>query len=443
METLNVFKSYDIRGIYPEEITEKFAYRLGKAFVIFLNSKKVVIGHDARIGSISLKKALIKGILEQGADVIDIGLTPTDMFYFAYHHFRADGIMITASHNPKEYNGFKMERKNGLPVSEGTGIEELRTLFIKNKFPQSYRKGGITHKNVLNDFVDFVFGFVNREKIKALKVVVDCSNGAAGVIAKKIFSNLPCKVIPLFWKPDGNFLNHGPNPSIAENRQQLVEAVIKSKADLGIVFDADADRCLFVDEHGDFCEPDFILGLLMRKNVSKGQSAVYELTCSTYVKEMIQKQKCKSFISKVGRTNIKRKMIAAKAVFGGEKSGHYYYKKGNFYFDNAWIRALQVLKLISETHKSLAELLEYPRMHYFLSGTLNFTVKDKDDVFKKIKAGFKDGKQSMLDGLSVDYPGWRFNIRASNTEPVVRVNVEAKTRELLIQKQEIIQMLLG
>jgi len=434
---MSIFKAYDIRGIYPEELNEKIAYKVGRAFVEFLKCKKVVIGRDMRLSSDSLFKALAKGVRDQGADVIDIGLSGTDMLYFAVANYDYEsGIMITASHNPKEYNGIKFTREKAIPISEVTGIKEIEKLVEKNEFKHA-EKGKILKKEIMKDYVDFVLSFVDLENIKPLKVVMDASNGMAGMIAPRIFSKTKINIIPLNFDLDGSFPKHQSNPLILENRKEIMKRVVEEKADLGIAWDGDADRCFFIDNNGKFLQGDFITGFLAQEMLKKYPKSMilYDLRASWFVKDMIKKNKGISKMCRVGHAFFKQYMRDEDGIFAGEVTGHYYYKYKNFYTDNGMIPALQILELISKKGKKFSEILK-PTENYFISGEINSEVKDKEAIIKKLEQKFSDGKIYYMDGISVKYDDWHFNVRPSNTEPLIRLNLEAKTKEKMEEMRD-------
>jgi len=434
---MGIFKAYDVRGIYPEQLNEEIAYKIGRAFVEFLKCKNVVIGRDMRLSSDSLFKAITDGITDQGADVIDIGLSTTPMFYFAVANSGFEsGIMITASHNPKQWNGLKFTREKAIPISEDTGIKAIEKLVEKNDF-KNPEKGRIIKKDIMNDYVDFVLSFVNLKNIKPLKVVMDASSGMAGMIAPKVFEKTGIEIIPMYFELDGSFPNHQSNPLILENRKDIMKRVVDEKADLGIAWDGDADRCFFIDEKGRFLQGDFITGFLAESMLKKYPKSMilYDLRASWFVKDMIEKNNGRSRMCRVGHSFFKQYMREENAVFAGEVSGHYYYKHNDFYTDNGMIPALQMIELISIKNKSLSEILK-PTESYFISGEINSEVKDKEAVMKKLEQEFSDGKISHMDGVSVEYDDWHFNVRPSNTEPLIRLNLEAKTKQKMEEMRD-------
>lgn len=430
---MGIFKAYDIRGIYPEQLNKETAYRIGRALVAFLKVDKVVVGRDCRLSSDALFEALAKGINDQGADVYDIGLSTTPMLYFANQKFPA-GIMITASHNPKEYNGFKLCREKAIPISGDTGIKEIEILVKKGEFEETGKKGGIIEIDVLDDYVNHVLKFSNLKR--KLKIVIDASNGAACVTAPKIFEKIDCDFIPLYFEPDGNFPNHEPNQLKDENYKDLIKAVKENKADIGIMFDGDADRVGFVDEQGNIIALDLITALVATHLLKEhtNEKIIYEVRSSWTVKEEIRKQKGIPILWRAGHAFIRNKMREENAIFGGEKSGHFFFRD-NFYADNAMIAAMFVLNEISTLDKPFSEIMK-PLQRYYNSGEINSSVDYPDEVIKKIEEHFKDGKIKHIDGLTVEFDDWWFNLRKSQTEPLIRLNLEAKSKELMEKKKE-------
>ncbi len=438
-----VFRAYDIRGIYPSEIDEEFAYKLGKAFVTYLKCKQVAIGRDARLSSPSLFKALVKGVTEQGAVIIDIGLCSTPMFYFAIGHYKFEsGIMVSASHNPSQYNGFKLYKKNVVPIGAGFGMEEIKNIFEKNKYSKSKKTGKIRKKEIMQDYVRKITSFA--KKWKKFKIVADAGNGMAAYSTPKVFSKLGINPKKLCYKVDFTFPNHEPNPMKYQNLKDLKEAILKEKADLGAAFDGDADRVGFIDEKGNIVEGDIITGIiaghLLKK--SKGARIVYEVRTSWGVRDFILNNHGKPLLWKAGRTSIMKKMKEEKALFGGEKTGHFFFK--DFWCaEDATIALIYILNIMSETGKKLSELVE-PLMTYYGGEEINFEVEDKEKVIKEVELRYKNKAKRILhiDGITVEFDDWWFNLRASNTEPVIRLNIEAKSKGLVEEKREELVMLI-
>ncbi len=433
---MSIFKAYDIRGVYPKELNEDMAYRIGRAFADFMNVKKVLVGRDMRISSNSLFRSLSQGIINQGADVIDIGLCSSPMCYFACNFLKADAsVMITASHNPAVFNGFKFTRKQAIPISGDTGIKEIEKLSEKDKFRNVRKKGKIVRKEIMNAYVKHVLKFIKNKNAK-LKVVIDCGNGMGGIEAREVFKHLKCKVIEMYFDPDGTFPNHEANPLKEENVEELRRKVVNEKADLGIAIDGDADRVFFISDTGEIIPSDFITSIIAKMHLkeSPGETILYDLRSSWITPETIKANGGNPVMSKVGHSFIKEKLRKAKGVFGGELSGHFYFQD-NFYADSGIIACLKIIDLIAEEKKKISDLIR-PLKKYFASGEINSQVEDKEAKMKELAKKYKDGKASLLDGVRVEYEDWWFNVRPSNTEPLLRLNLEAKTRKLMEEKRD-------
>jgi len=431
----SIFKAYDIRGIYPTQLGEETAYLVGKALVEYLKPKNIAVGRDMRLSSPVLFESITRGILETGADVIDIGLCSTDELYFAVGKFGyAAGVMITASHNPKEYNGFKICRKEAVPLSGDSELNEIRQIITSGKFSAPFKKGSLIKKDVSDDYIRHILSFVDVKKIKPFKIVIDAGNGMAGLLVPKLFEKLPGQLIPMFFELDGSFPNHPASPIEPENLKFLQEKVIQEKAFLGAAFDGDADRVFFVDEKAQMLGGDIVTALVAKNILKKEKNAtiLYNIICSRTVPRVIQENGGKAIKTRVGHALIKPLMKQYNAVFGGEHSGHFYYKD-NFYADSALITLVVFWELLSEENKKVSELVaEIDR--YFRSGEINSTVEDIPKKLKAIEKVYSKGKIDHLDGLTVEFDDWWFNLRPSNTEPLLRLNVEADSPELLQQE---------
>ncbi len=427
---MSIFKAYDIRGIYASELNEETAYKIGRAFVSFAKPKKVVVGRDIRLSSPQIFESLTKGIMDQGADVISIGLSTTPMMYFSTIKLGTDaGINVTASHNPKQYNGFKMVRKHAVPISGDTGIYEIQKIVEKGVFEKAKKKGSFTEKDMLNQYVNNELSFVDTKEIKPFKIVVDTGNAMGGLVIPKLFERLPCKLLPLYMEFDGSFPHHQPDPLQEETLNDLKKMVVKQKADLGIAIDGDVDRIKFVDEKGQIIAADITTALLSRIFLLKQPKAkiLYDLRSSWVVKEEIEANGGKAIEYKVGHSFIKAKMRQDGIDFAGEVSGHYYLKK-NGYIEAPLVMILYLLEHMSKENKKLSEIIK-PLRRYFQSGEINFEVKDKEAAMKKVEKEFKDAKRiSHMDGLKIEEEEFWFNLRPSNTESLIRLNVEAKTK---------------
>ena len=427
------FKAYDIRGVYGQDLTDGLAYDLGRVFANYLSGKTFVVGRDMRPSSEVLERHLIRGLTEQGAAVIDIGLASTDMFYFAVIHTNADGgVIITASHNPAKYNGFKLVRRKAIPIGIDSGLAEIEKAVRGGRFPPpAAHPGQVEKAAMLDDFIAFMHGFVKPEELAPLTVVIDCGNGMGGMVVPQLFRDSPVKIIPLYFELDGTFPHHEANPLIEENRRDLVRTVLQKKADLGIGLDGDVDRAFFVDDKGEFCSADFILGLLAQPilKAHPGAKIAYDVRCSNYVRDTAKKYGGTAHMGKVGHAYAKIFMREIGAEFGGEVSGHYYYKYQDAYFDSGNLTALLLLKVLSEKKEKLSQALAETGK-YHISGEINSTVRDQDAAVQRVLDRFKDrGRVVTIDGISVIGPAWWLNVRKSNTEPLVRLNCEADTRE--------------
>jgi len=438
----DIFKAYDVRGVYPSEINEEGARAIGAAFVAFLRAKRIAVGRDMRLSSPALAAAFIDGATSRGADVVDYGMIATDMLYFAVARDAHDGgVQITASHNPKQYNGMKMVRKEAFPLSGDEGLAEIRQMIVDHALPPAAEhRGRVTAKEVLDAYVEHVMSFIDASIIKPFNVVLDAGSGMGGLVAPKLFERLPCRTTRLCFEIDGRFPNHEANPLIEENRHDIVERVVAEKADVGIAWDGDADRCFFIDGTGAFASGDFITALLAEAFLLKhpGATILYDLRASHAVKDTVERYGGTALMNRVGHAFFKRRMRETNAIFGGEVTGHYYFRD-NFYADNGFIPALLILELMSKKGQSLHALLEPLLRKYFISGEINTKLKSMNEVpakLEQIAAKYADGRQYKLDGLSVEYPDWHFNVRPSNTEPLLRLNLEATTPELMAKKRD-------
>ena len=408
-----IFKAYDIRGIYGEQLNEDIAYKIGRAFAVYIGSK-IVVARDNRLSSDSLFEALTRGITDEGSDVYNIGLSTSPMFYFAVSNLVCDGgVIITASHNPPQYNGFKMVRSDAMPLSGEDGIDQIKQLVEENNFSSS-KKGNIST-------LDITDKYVNSFEIKKynLKVVVDTANSVSGLIVNRMFSGV--SLFHLFSELDGSFPNHEPNPLEEKNIKDLKEKVLEHGADIGIAFDGDGDRVFFVDEKGELISSDLIIALIAKLIDKK---VLYDLRCSNIIKETARD----SVMWRVGHSFIKKKMKDEDIFFGGEYSGHYYLKQGSSYFESPYFVIYKLFEAME--NKKLSELIA-PFKKYYHSGELNFEVKDKQSVIEKVEKNYSYGKITKIDGVRIDFDDWWFLLRGSNTEPILRLIIEAKSKELL------------
>src|SRR5919106_1365857 len=383
----SIFKAYDVRGLYPSEVNEDAARLIGRGFVSYLKASRIAVSRDMRLSSPSVAAAFIEGAREQGADVVDYGMLATDMMYFAVARDGHDGgSQITASHNPKQYNGIKMVRKEAFPLSGDAGIGDIRDMIVTGRLPApAPARGALTTETVVDDYVEHVMGFIDATAIKPFNVVLDAGSGMAGLVAPKLFERLPCKVTALCFEIDGTFPNHEANPLIEENRRDITAEVVRQRADVGIAWDGDADRCFFLDGTGEFIAGDFITALLAEAFLIKspGETIIYDVRASYAVKDIVAKYGGKALMNRVGHAFFKRRMREEGAIFGGEVTGHYYFRD-NFYADNGFIPALLILELMSRKGQTLRELVTPLREKYFISGEVNTKVSDMDTVQRKI-----------------------------------------------------------
>jgi phosphomannomutase len=437
-----IFKAYDVRGVYPSEINEDAARLIARGFVTYLGARRIAVSRDMRLSSPSMAAAFIEGATGQGADVVDYGMMGTDMMYFAVARDGLDGgVQITASHNPGEYNGIKMVRREAFPLSGEAGINDIRDMIAAGKLPAAAAlPGRVTTKDVIDDYVKHVMSFIDPAIIKPFNVVLDAGSGMAGVIAPRLFDSLPCRVTKLCFEVDGSFPNHEANPLIEENRRDIVERVIRDKADIGIAWDGDADRCFFIDGDGEFIAGDFVTALLGEAALLKhpGAKIVYDVRASYAVKDTAARLGGTALMNRVGHAFFKQRMREEGAIFGGEVTGHYYFRD-YFYADNGFIPALLILELMSRKGQTLSELLAPLRAKYFISGEINTKLNDMGLIPAKLdalEAKYADGNIYRMDGVSVEFPDWHFNVRSSNTEPMLRLNLEATSQALMEQKRD-------
>jgi phosphomannomutase len=438
----DIFKAYDIRATYPDQIDEQIAGDIGRGFVAYLGASRIAVGRDMRLSSPSLAAAFIDGATSQGASVVDYGMAGTDMLYYAVAAGGFDGgAEITASHNPKQYNGMKLVRQGAFPLSGDDGISDIRDMIMRGTLPApTATRGAVTTADMLDDYVRHVMGFIDPSVIEPFDVVLDAGCGIGGLVAPELFDRLPCRTTRLCFTIDGNFPTHEANPLIEENRRDIVAEVKRRKADVGIAWDGDADRCFFIDGQGEFVPGDFITTLLAEAFLIKhpGSTIIYDLRASYAVRDVAARYGGTALMNRVGHAFIKRRMREENAIFGGEVTGHYYFRD-NFYADNGFIPALLLLELMSRKKATLADLLAPLREKYFISGEINTKVASMSACDEKIVAlgrRYHDANVYQLDGVSVEYPDWHFNVRPSNTEPLLRLNLEGKTPELMAEKRD-------
>jgi phosphomannomutase len=446
----SIFKAYDIRGRYPDALNEDVARKIGRAYVSFLglSGSRVVVGRDMRLSGEPLEDAFVRGVTEAGADVLNIGLVSTDALYFAVGHLEEPGgAMITASHNPKDYNGLKLCREDAIALSGDEGISQIRDLITSDKLPESgEHAGSVEEGDITEDYAEHCLNFIDTEGLRPLKIVVDAGNGMAGKMLPPIFEKLPFEYVPMYFELDGSFPNHPPNPIEPQNMEDLQKRVVAEGADFGVAFDGDADRCFVVTEKGGTISGD-ILATLVAKNVLEkepGAAIVYSAVCSKALPELVRREGGRPIRTKAGHSIIKPQMRKHDAAFGGEHSGHFYFRD-NYFADSGIIAMLTVAELVGRQEDPLSELL-VPIDPYLRSGEINSEVEDQDEVLKRVEEHYADRDDpeiDHLDGLTVDYSDWWFNLRPSNTEPLLRLNVEASGRETMEKKRDELLELIG
>jgi len=432
----SIFKAYDVRGLYPQEFDEQAAYRIARATAEFLGAKTMLVAMDERHSSVTIKEAVIAGLEDGGvAEIIDIGAATTPMYYFAAYDAKVDGgIMVTASHNPPQYNGLKIVGRGGVPIYSGSGLKDIQKLLELDN--TSKQAGSVEEISVLNQYLNFLVR-ESSGKNKRIRFVIDASNGVAPVVLKPLLEKLNLDPVLLNFDIDGNFPNHSPDISKKDNLQQLKNKIIETGADLGFAFDGDADRLTVLDEKGDKLPAEFVVGLLFKaqSGLFRKLKVVYDLRFSKSIKELVGKN---GFPSPTGYVYVRGKMEEIGADLGGELAGHFDFKEMN-YAESAMLAMLRILNIVASSGKTLSALVE-PFKKYVNSGEINIEINQNDSLRSKIMENFKnkysDGKQNFLDGITVEYPEWWFNARFSNTEPLIRIVVEAGTKELMEQKKE-------
>ena len=436
-----IFKAYDVRGIYGQNLTEEIAYKIGRAFVYFLKCKGVIIGTDMRLSSPKLGKAFMEGVIEQGANSIFIGQVCTDAVYFASGFLNKPAVMFTASHNPSQYNGIKFCKSDAIPVNEDTGLRKIKLIAENEEYKKIKikKKGRTIKKDILKNYVKHVRKFIDIKKLKRLKIAVDAGNGMAGKIIPLVYKNLPMKIAPLYFRLDGNFPNHPADPIKHENLIDLQRTVKEKNCDFGMAFDGDGDRIFFIDEDGNTINSSLISALIIKNILAKHpkQRIIHNLVCSRIVPETIRKYGGIPVIERVGHSFIKETMRKTNSIFACEHSAHYYYRD-NYRADSGIITSLIVSEIVSKESKPLSELLsEFKK--YFTIEEANVEVKDKQAKIREIEAIYKKqnpNRISKLDGVTMEFEDWWFNARPSNTEPLLRLNLEANSEELMKGKRE-------
>jgi phosphomannomutase len=435
-----VFKAYDVRGIYPSELDEEGAYAIGRAYVEHFEPDGIAVGRDMRLSSPTMAEAVIRGAADGGAAVADIGLAGTEMVYFAVGELGLDGgIAVTASHNPKEYTGMKIVRRGALPVGGDSGLLDVRDRALVLLGHDRGQTPAVSEKvDIYPAFVEKVLSFIDVSAVKPLRVVIDTANGMAGAMLPPVLERLPIDAVRCFFEPDGSFPNHAPNPLLPENREFIVAKVREERADLGIAFDGDADRCFFVDDTGEFVPGDFVTALLAQSMLEKepGGTIIYDVRASWAVRDVVERGGGTALPNRVGHAFIKHRMREVDAVFAGEVSGHYYFRDFT-QADSGTIPALLMLELVSKNNRPLSEILRPFRDRYFITGEINTRVDDVALTLQELKEHFvSQGEVSHLDGISITADDWHMNVRPSNTEPLLRLNLEALDRDLMERKRD-------
>lgn len=444
----DIFKSYDVRGIYPTDFNEEIAEKITQSYIKLFNPKKVVLGRDVRESGESLFNSILNTFVNAGVDVFNIGVVSTDEFYFAVGSNDVDGgITVSASHNPREYNGMNFCKRNAEPISGNTGLSQMKDMVINDSYQvaDSKIKGKIEKLNVREDFIKKAVSYVDVSLIKPMKIVANANFGVDYIIFKKAVEmfNLPLTLIPLNENPDGTFPKGPPNPLLPENRKETLQLIKKENANLGVSWDADGDRCFFADEKANFIEGYFITAILAKEILKKypGGKILIDPRLIWATTEEINNSGGTTIISKPGMTVIAGKMKQEDAVFAGEMSSHFYFKE-NFYRDNGIIPLFLILEMISKYNTTLSELALPYTSKYFISGEINFETEKKEKIIELVKERYKDGKIEYIDGLSVEYKDWRFNLRKSNTEPLLRLNIESRSDELTkIKTKELVTLI--
>jgi phosphomannomutase len=450
--TPDIFKAYDIRGLYGEQIDGSIAEQIGRAFARVLSDLsgkpvadlRVGLGRDMRLTAPELSERYRAGLLAEGANVLDAGQVGTEMLYYLVGSRGLDGgLMCTASHNPKAYTGAKLVREGAIALSGDSGIQDIRRV-IEAGLSESSSEGSLEQVDLYGEFHETVLKFIDPSVIKPLKVVVDGGNGMAGPVAGPLLEGFGLDLIEICWTPDGNFPEHEPNPLLPENRRFIIDRVLAAGADLGIAWDGDADRCFFIDETGRFVDGDFLTALLAESLLAKtpGQAILYDVRASRAVPDTVTRAGGTPHINRVGHAFFKTRMRKEGSLFGGEVSGHYYFR--DFYCaDSGTIPALLVLELLSRTGKSMSRLLEPYRSKYFISGEINSEVSDQAGKMAELAARYDDAEQKQLDGISIDYPDWHFNVRPSNTEPLLRLCLESlvSVQDMERRRDEVLELI--
>ncbi|HCL29629.1 MAG TPA: phosphomannomutase/phosphoglucomutase [Candidatus Latescibacteria bacterium] len=432
-----IFKAYDIRGIYPEQLDEETGRAVGRAFASFLLPERVVVGRDMRLSSPSVSAALIEGLRQQRADVLDLGMVSTDQYYYACATLGLPGVMVTASHNPAQYCGFKMVRDMPYLLSGDEGIQDLRRLIEAEDFRSARGTGTIEPRDVSDGFVDKVLDMVDATRLRRLKVVADTGNGMVGPSLTRVYDRLPVDLVGMYLDPDGSLPNHGLDPMKPENRAELEARVVSEEADVGFAFDGDGDRFFAIDDRGQFVPGDFLTALMAQYLIERepGATIIYDVRCSWAVRDLVEAAGGVALQERVGHSFLKPRLLSEEGVFAGELSGHYYFRDF-FGADSGLVPSLILLQMMSERGQTMSQLLSPLESRYFLSGEINSRVDDPSAKIEAIAARYGDGQIERVDGISVSFADWHFNVRASNTEPLLRLNLEGRTRQRMEHQRD-------
>ena len=432
-----IFKAYDIRGIYPEQLDENTGRAVGRAFASFLQPEQVVVGRDMRLSSPSVCEALIEGLRQQRADVLDLGMVSTDQYYYACATLARPGIMVTASHNPAQYCGFKMVRDMPYLLSGDEGIQDLRRLIETDDFRPARGKGLIESRDVSDGFVDKVLGMVDAKRLRRLKVVADTGNGMVGPILQRVYDRLPIDLVGMYLDPDGSLPNHGLDPMQEENRAELQRRVLSEGADVGFAFDGDGDRFFAIDDRGHFVPGDFLTALMAQYLIEgePGATIIHDVRCSWAVRDLVEAAGGTALQERVGHSFLKPRLLREGGVYAGELSGHHYFRDF-FGADSGIVPSLILMQMLSERGQTMSQMLSRLESRYFLSGEINSRVDDPEAKIEEIAARYGDGRVERVDGVSVSFSDWHFNVRASNTEPLLRLNLEALSRQRMEQQRD-------
>lgn len=438
---VSCFKAYDIRGIVPDQLSPDMAYRIARAYTDIFSPKRVAVGRDIRPSGVELVQALTQGFVDQGVDVVDIGLCGTEEVYFATFHLGLDGgIMVTASHNPSEYNGMKMVREQAIPISSESGLQDIAKKVVEGQFGQATERGKVEKVDIRDDYIDHLLQYIDTARLKPLRIACNPGNGSAGPILEKLRSHLPFDFVVRHGEPDGTFPNGVPNPLLPENRAATADLVKETQADLGVAWDGDFDRCFFFDENGEFIEGYYIVGLLAQAIIKQhaGAGILYDPRLVWNTLEIVESMGGRPILWKSGHAFIKEKMRAEDAAYGGEMSAHHYFRDFS-YCDSGMIPWLLIAQLLSEADQPFSQLVAERIERFPCSGEINRTLADPEAALVRVERAYRDAAKSVtrIDGLSMEFDNWRFNLRMSNTEPLVRLNVESRAdRALLSEKTQ-------